>query len=360
MSTLYRNKLLLWIFPFFALFSRDGLIYKHDQNFCSIHVLEIDPSQYDIIAVRAEVENARKESVLSLCKKYGAIGGVNGGFFKANGDPAGALKIQQWCALPQKPRACIGWSNPSKHPKIDRLLTSIRMHKNFESFLIDGLNRERKKGEAILYTKTSRNYTETYDEGEEIVILNNQVVEIRKECNTLIPSTGCVLSIEKSNPLFGTFQVGMNCSYEFEIESKTGFTQPSDWTQLDYIVGGCPLLLTHQRKIWDFEFEQITVPSFITKTHARTAIGFLPNGHWVFVVVEQLDEDDLDGMSLPDLASYMDLLGCTDALNLDGGSSSTLVLDHEIKNSIKGDKKVSDAILIIPRKQPEANGKITN
>jgi exopolysaccharide biosynthesis protein len=60
-----------------------------------------------------------------------------------------------------------------------------------------------------------------------------------------------------------------------------------------------------------------------------------------------------------ELADLMGRLGCTYALNLDGGGSSTMVYEGAVKNSPKGDedegagqqvvRRVSDAIVVLPK-----------
>ena len=102
---------------------------------------------------------------------------------------------------------------------------------------------------------------------------------------------------------------------------------------------------------------ELAIPTFITKRHARTAIGILPNGHWLFVVVDKINS--LDGMTIKELTEFMYSMGCTYALNLDGGGSSTLVYEREVKNSPQGDedegnglspiRRVSDAMAIISK-----------
>lgn len=65
-------------------------------------------------------------------------------------------------------------------------------------------------------------------------------------------------------------------------------------------------------------------------------------------------------MTIPELAVFMQELGCQYALNLDGGGSSTLYINSEVVNHPEGDidedygietlRPVSDAILILPKK----------
>jgi exopolysaccharide biosynthesis protein len=83
----------------------------------------------------------------------------------------------------------------------------------------------------------------------------------------------------------------------------------------------------------------------------------LPNGHWIFVVVDKTGL--FDGMKICELADLMVNLGCVHALNLDGGGSSTMVYEGAVKNSPQGDedeeagqhvvRRVSDAIIVVPK-----------
>jgi exopolysaccharide biosynthesis protein len=58
------------------------------------------------------------------------------------------------------------------------------------------------------------------------------------------------------------------------------------------------------------------------------------------------------GIGLYDLANYLLELGATDAMNLDGGGSTTMFLDGKVVNhpsDKEGERKVSDAILVTLR-----------
>ncbi|NMG21404.1 phosphodiester glycosidase family protein [Brasilonema bromeliae] len=65
-----------------------------------------------------------------------------------------------------------------------------------------------------------------------------------------------------------------------------------------------------------------------TKANARTAIGITGDGTIVLVMVAQKpDVAANSGMSLPELARFMQTLAVEKAMNLDGGSSSSLYYD---------------------------------
>ena len=122
-------------------------------------------------------------------------------------------------------------------------------------------------------------------------------------------------------------------------------------------MGGTPLLLYNNTKITNFETER-TISTFLSNKHARTAVGILPNGNWIFVVVDKTAH--FEGMTIYELAELMQWLGCVHALNLDGGGSSTLIYEGMIKNSPCGDeeegagqnitRRVSDALVVVAKK----------
>ena len=60
------------------------------------------------------------------------------------------------------------------------------------------------------------------------------------------------------------------------------------------------------------------------------------------------------GIRLDDLAELLLKLGAIDAMNLDGGGSTTMFLNGKVVNSPsdkEGERKVGDAILVFPRKK---------
>ena len=86
-------------------------------------------------------------------------------------------------------------------------------------------------------------------------------------------------------------------------------------------------------------------------SNPRTAIGIIDDLHYVFVVSDGRT-DESEGLSLYELAVFMDNLGVQLAYNLDGGGSSTMWFNGEIVNvpvSSKGinkERSVSDIVYI--------------
>jgi hypothetical protein len=129
------------------------------------------------------------------------------------------------------------------------------------------------------------------------------------------------------------------------------------WNSRNFILGGTPLLVYNKMIIKDYSKESIN-ENYVNKHHARTAVGVLPNNHWVFVVVD--GKKNLlfknTGITIPRLAKLMHTLGSISALNLDGGGSSTMVIHNEVVNTPCGEKydakgnkvrEVANALLVI-------------
>ncbi|MEE3437439.1 MAG: phosphodiester glycosidase family protein [Lachnospiraceae bacterium] len=86
-------------------------------------------------------------------------------------------------------------------------------------------------------------------------------------------------------------------------------------------------------------------------SNPRTAIGVIDELHYIFVVSDGRT-DESEGLSLYELASFMESLGAETAYNLDGGGSSTMVFNGTLinnptstGNSIR-ERSVSDIVYI--------------
>jgi hypothetical protein len=116
--------------------------------------------------------------------------------------------------------------------------------------------------------------------------------------------------------------------------------------RLTEVVGGFPLLLEDGLRVGDLEVSDR--PSFAAARHPRTAVGFDSDGDVLWVVVVDGRQPDLSvGMTLPELAELMEALGVEEAVNLDGGGSSVMVLEGKIVNSPsdpEGERPVVNAL----------------
>ena len=87
---------------------------------------------------------------------------------------------------------------------------------------------------------------------------------------------------------------------------------------------------------------------FVLKRNPRTIAGIDAQGRTVLVTVDGRSTADL-GLSLPEAAAVARSLGLVDAINLDGGGSTTMVVDGAVishPSDSTGERPVGDALLI--------------
>ncbi len=83
----------------------------------------------------------------------------------------------------------------------------------------------------------------------------------------------------------------------------------------------------------------------LISANPRTAIGYYAPGHYCLVVVDGRGESA--GLTLPQLASLFESLGCAAAYNLDGGNSSVMVWNGGVINHPSGGGRASSDALVI-------------
>ena len=96
---------------------------------------------------------------------------------------------------------------------------------------------------------------------------------------------------------------------------------------------------------------------YLLYKHPRTAIG-LNSRSFYMVVVDGRQKGLSLGMYPKELARFMVLLGCTEAMNLDGGGSSTFWLEGNVRNSPCGGKERSLANGLAIVQRPSGNGRL--
>jgi len=116
-------------------------------------------------------------------------------------------------------------------------------------------------------------------------------------------------------------------------------------------VGGGPTLV-HKGKV--VASEALPAEKFpgggFAGVNPRTAIGVLPDGHTlVFVVVDGRQKARSVGISIAKLGRLMRDLGCSEAINFDGGGSSSMVIFDETVNfpsDTAGPRPVTNAVIV--------------
>jgi hypothetical protein len=121
------------------------------------------------------------------------------------------------------------------------------------------------------------------------------------------------------------------------------------------VVGGGPRILRAGRVAVAARAEGFApVPSFfqafVGGRQPRTLAGVRADGTLLLVTVDGRAPGWSAGMTLPEAARLMRSLGARDALNLDGGGSSTMTVRGEVVNRPSDDveRRVSDGLFVMP------------
>ncbi len=94
------------------------------------------------------------------------------------------------------------------------------------------------------------------------------------------------------------------------------------------IVGGLPQLIRDGVSV----FDTTLADAFRNGRHPRTAVGINADGTRLWLVVVDGRQAYSGGMTLPELREFFRHLGAEQALNLDGGGSSTMVVGGRVVN----------------------------
>jgi hypothetical protein len=219
---------------------------------------------------------------------------------------------------------------------------------------ISGLNRPRRANELVLFTPDFDATTRTDAMGTEALIREGRVVEIRDAAgSTAIPPDGFVLSATGTARgwMRSVLRPGTTVTVSVALVPVDGATE-NVWRDAEDILGAGPKLVTAGQVDITSSREKMA-PAFRSTRHPRSAIASLADGRVLMVVVDGRQPALSVGMSLDELARFLVDLGAVEAINLDGGGSTTMVVKGEIVNhpsDLTGERPVSDAILVRPAK----------
>ncbi|MGB7070892.1 MAG: phosphodiester glycosidase family protein [Pyrinomonadaceae bacterium] len=375
-----------WIFAFFfSLFSiptqtnaqeyrstHDGIDYAAIEHRIGDDPVRIKLLRLDTTKVRLDVIHAMDaalgtERTSSIARRHGAVAAINAGFFRLDtsifaGDAASLLTIDgRLLSESSNGRAAIAINNQGGQSRVafGRVQTRLSLYTGKDPALpVAGVNRERKENEIIIFTKEFGRTTLTDPNGSEFIVRSGaedgyfgKVISERSMYgSTEIPRDGFVVSASGGfSPELSRRFRNRNLKWRVGVEmsGNGGPLDPAFHTAED-IVAGVPQLIKDGKIDIDWEREGSS-KAFVETRHPRTAVAKLSDGRLLFVTVDGRQPGVSVGMNLIELAEYLLALDAVDAINLDGGGSTTMYLDGKVVNTPSdktGERKVSDAILI--------------
>ena len=329
----------------------------------SAWLLRIDLAIVDLRAALANDEIVDTETVADTASRHGAIAAVNAGFFLLpTGDPAGIYKIDgKLVSETRRARGAVGLVRDGVMPRLifDRVTATIalrikRPRRPDAHIDITGIDTPRLLAKLMLFTPAWDADTGTVAGGLEWILQGEPLRVIGERVstgNTPIPRDGYVLSYGGARAPAPLTHLGRGVEVDLETKYTALDGTPLDWTRADAIVGGAGLLIRGGRLISDWTMEKLSA-GFAETRHPRTLIGTHADGSVWLITVDGRQPNLSVGMSLYELRELARRLGLTNALNLDGGGSTTMWVEGKIANSpsdAAGPRKVSDALLVMKR-----------
>jgi hypothetical protein len=120
------------------------------------------------------------------------------------------------------------------------------------------------------------------------------------------------------------------------------------WWKMRTAVGGGPVLI-HDGRIWITNKEEQLFSGGDLDRHPRTAMGYTKDGHLIILAVQGRSPGVAEGATLEEVAKMLADLRCYEAVNLDGGGSSCMLVNGKetIKPSDKEGERPVPAVFLI-------------
>ena len=336
----------------------------------SVWLLRLDPARIDLQLTLANEEIVGTEAVPEIAARHGALAAINAGFFAPNGDPAGIMTLDgRLVSDTRRPRGAVGITRDAGGLKLmfGRLRATatltLQTGRGKASIDVDGVDTTRALGKLMLFTPSYHPDTDTAQGGLEWVVKGRPLRVIsgpHRAGKTTIPPDGFVLSFGGAKPTgpLATIRRGTRVTLTTSYEPVDG--EPESWPSAQDIVGGAGLLVRNGRHLDEWTMEALT-KGFPETRHPRTMIGTAKDGAIWLIAVDGRQPQLSIGMTFAELQRLARRLDLVNALNLDGGGSTTMWVQGSVLNSpsdAAGVRKVSDALLVYATPPPATGARV--
>jgi hypothetical protein len=278
-----------------------------------------------------------------------ALGGINGDFFQWGNDPGGdptGLMVRNGELLSHPtPRAAVGWGPDA---------FAIAPSPSWTSTLLLPTGVQRPVAALNQYSVTSGIVVVTASGGFAISKIQPATfLIVRTEPAILTPEgklrgriVGRVRDVERIPVPAGTMVIMATGSARETLDALPNYgvvefdasAEGFDWNRIDNVMGGGPVLVR--------DGAVLPAESPNEPRHPRTMMGIDADGVVWYVVVDGRQQVSV-GATMRETAQVMKDLGCVDAINLDGGGSTTMNLLGVVLNRPSGgiERTIANAVL---------------
>ncbi|MDP8957521.1 MAG: phosphodiester glycosidase family protein [Actinomycetota bacterium] len=341
-----------------------GLTYraiKDSQGPRRIFVLTVTPSEavtMDVALAKNQLGHVERTS--SMASRHGAVAAVNGDFGAFSGRPSygyaedGDLKIRPVLGGPRnfairkdETQSFVGGTTFStRFVEVDSNERWTIQKWNYSTPRSGEIAAYTKAGGAFAKPPRSQCYARLRPMSALAWVgsgLGREYSVARRVCQTtpLLPgdTEGVVILAAKPGTSPGN-QLKTLTSGE-----KVRLLWSFKWSGVMDVMGGVPMLMQGGSIV------ATNCSVDLCKRHPRTGVGRRPDGKLLLVVVDGRRTGWSIGYTLLEFAQLFKWLGAQDAMNLDGGGSSTMVVKGAIKNrpSDGSERAIVNSLLVLPR-----------
>jgi len=355
----------------------DGIWYLYAQTKNASKPLVLHSVRYNTTTPGYVIETwvgndsvSGKESPQNMVNRYERSGrevkmSVNGGFFDmaAGGTTLYTQVTKGVLTFPPNGNLPIIGFDGQNRPYMETIILNCkaRMEKNNRELEISTVNGGRLTNFLVLYNSYKGKRTGTNSFGMEALLapvdgqweeLDNhanvrcRVEKVATQGNMEIPNGKIVLSGHGTahQQFLSTLQVGdfVLVTADFFLQSDPRITSAT----VRNAIAGSSIIL--QKNI----VVPVTSDPLQRDNHPRTAAGFSDDKRYVYFTVVEGRYDASAGVTTSELAQVMQYFGATNAINLDGGGSSCMMVGKKAMNSILGgtwQRPVADGFAIIKK-----------
>lgn len=286
-------------------------------------------------------------SVESMVQRSAAVCAINGGFYSPDGNHQGLLirgGILE--SYPNFDRPVFATTTDGKIHIGSLPFSGVVRNAEGKTIKFDSVDKIPKYGEIVLLTPGHPKRISENLVGSKIII-RDYVVEKVTTANVTDKKRLYILWSPEPRDDFKLFKEGD----PVEIEFMLGIAG----IEVESALGGGPMLVSNGEVNVDLSGDY---RSDIVKGRApRTGIGLDKDGRLMMVMLEGRNPLGSIGANLYEFAEIMKRYGAVVAMNLDGGSSSSIVVDGVRKNFVQGSPKgVTNAVAIIDTRPISESG----
>ncbi|RJP70579.1 MAG: phosphodiester glycosidase family protein [Ignavibacteriales bacterium] len=353
-----------------------GIIHKKiisEKDTMVANVLIADLKENNILLKSFKHENTlfSKETTSRMFEElidsgYNVIAGINSDFFENDGDLINNMisdgvfiKGVKFSDSPFNDYAnsqfCLTGDNK---PFIEQFVFDGSVI--FPNGVIEKISRINCRTDSNSFTIYNKHHGEYTPEKFKWNLLETILLPVSKKADTIIAVNTGIINREGKTKLDSDKMVlsysGKNTRYLENLISK-GDTVKLVYRMFPYyeniqtLVGGWGRLVKDGKNVTaSLDSSEHTMPRFSKNRHPRTGIGLSQDSTKLFFIIVDGRQKSSKGMSLLEFADLMISNGIYQGLNLDGGGSTTMVINNEVVNNpsdITGERSVGNSLFLI-------------